>query len=347
MVAFPKQFGMFELRSTLDKGIGAFATSAMPAGTSFFKEVPIMVFSKPGSLITEAEISRAYNRLSVADKTLFNEARHDKEHPPRCKCKQGTASANSFGDPPHVYPIGSRFNHSCDPNVLMLSPLKGIYQTFRTLRAVAVGEELSFNYSSKLDYLTTAQRGFELDDEAFHFKCLCSLCQRPAAENQASDMRRVLLRYLHFWLRKQDVSEVEPCPALFHSKPDPKLMKRGVYSLLFATVHEAEGISSGGDSHLAYAYTVLHVFNVAYHNNILRISPRVVQDMRMWMRKSEDNVLLQYGSLKEGAPSWQAIRQAMNPACVPDDGKLHWGNLMHEAEKLAKKGMRLFCSVPP
>lgn len=347
MTAFFKEFDMFELRATPDKGIGAFATSSVPAGTSFFKEVPIMTFDKLWCFISGAEVIRKYNRLPPADRTLFDEARHDMKHPSGCGCKKGTAGANSFGDPPHVYPIGSRFNHSCEPNIMMLSPLRGIYQTFRTTRAVALGEELCFSYSTNLEHLSTAQRKVELSKDAYNFECLCSLCQRPAALRQASDMRRTLLRYLHFWLRKKDSCEVQPWPALLKSAPDPKLLKCGVYTLLYAMLGEAEGITPGSDAYLAYAYTVLHILNAAFHNDVQRISPRVVQDMRLWMRKSEDNVLLQYGSAAEGEAGWLAIRQAMSSACVPDNGELNWDNLMVVAERLSNKGMRLFCSVPP
>lgn len=347
MAAFPKQFDMFELKTTPDKGIGAFATTAMPAGTSFFKEIPIMTFNKPWYFITEHEIAGKYNRLSAADKTLFDEARHDRGHPPGCKCMKGTTSLNSFGNPPKIYPIGSRFNHSCDPNITMLYPLKGVYQTFRTLRAVEAGEELSFCYADKINYLTTAQRKVELSDDAFHFTCLCSLCQLPATQRLASDLRRVLLRHLRLWLRKKDIADVQLSPALLETAPDPKLMERGVYTLLYAMLQEAEGMTSGGDAYLGYGYSVLHVLNVAFHSKLMCIPPRIVQDMRMWMHKSEQNVLLQYGDLSEGQNDWQCIRQAADPACVPDSGELDWEKLFAVAAETAKGGMRFFSAVPP
>lgn len=308
-----------------------------------------MAFDKPFSLITEAEIRKKYMYLSAADKTLFDEARHAPEHGPNCKCMTGTVGANSFGDPVKVYPIGSRFNHSCDPNVMMLMPLpgQGNHQTFRTLKALGPGEEMCFNYSQKLDFLSTSQREIELRDGIFHFTCLCSLCRKPRAQNLASDMRRVLLRHLHFWLRKKDVPEVTPCPVLLNSTPDPKLLKQGVYTLLYALLQEAEGIITGGDAYLAYAYTVLHVLNIAFHYRVADISPRVVRDMRMWMQKSEENVLLQFGDLGEGEDAFQGIRKAIHPTCVPDNGEMDWENISVVAMELAMSGMSLLSSAKP
>lgn len=345
ITAFPRQYDMFELRATPNMGIGAFATSAMTAGTSFFKETPIMSFLKPDFLITEREVATAYNKLSAHDKKLFDEARHDRSHSPKCPCKRGVVSANNFSG--HTFPISSRFNHSCAPNIAMVAALKGNYQTFRTLKDVALGEELTFNYTSGVAYLSTVQRKYELSSGFYGFQCLCTLCQQPSSQRLASDIRRVLLRSLTFWLRKRDVPDVSPCPALLQSKPDPSLLRQGVYTLLYALLMEAEGIKDDPGAYLGYAYTALHVLNISFHYDVLRISPRVVQEMRMWMRKSEESVLLQYGDLSEGQEDWQYIREAMVPACVPDNGELNWVNLMEVSRNTEKRGMRFFSSIKP
>lgn len=108
-----------------------------------------MAFDKPFSLITEAEIRKKYMYLSAADKTLFDEARHAPEHGPNCKCMTGTVGANSFGDPVKVYPIGSRFNHSCDPNVMMLMPLPGQSSDFQDSQGSCAGRGNVLQLQSK------------------------------------------------------------------------------------------------------------------------------------------------------------------------------------------------------
>lgn len=339
---------MFELKPTPDKGIGAFAIQDIPAGTSFHREIPIMIFTMKDHFISERDVVDKYNKLTDTDKIIFDQARHDTSHPPHCTCKKGVASANSFRNPPRIYPIGSRFNHSCDPNMMMLAPVEGIYQTFRTLKQVSAGEELCFNYSAiKLTYLPTAERKVQMRKEIFHFDCLCSFCHRPAADILASDMRRKLLLQLDFWLRvKGTFAENFATRAHRSAEMDLKLKRRGVYALLFAMLHEAEGIVIGPDAYASYGNIARHVLNTAYHKKILRISPRVVQEMRLWMRKAEDNVMLQYGDPTEG-DELLSIKEAMSPVLVQDDGTLNWPGLLKVAAACSKTSPQLFSSAPP
>ncbi|KAI5359449.1 putative SET domain-containing protein [Septoria linicola] len=264
----------FELRPTPGKGIGAFATRFIAARTNIMVERPLMTLNKPEYAVREADVLQAYKQLSSADKKIFDSARHDSEHGPNCKCKLGVLFGNIFSssslDRPSLYPIASRFNHACNPNVIMLSPPKRVserYHTIRAVRDVDQGEELTFSYLTELEFLTSEER---------------------------------------------------------------------------------KGIVTGPDAHLAYALTAWHVLNVAHHEKLDRIPATAVQDIRLWMKKSEANIRLQYGdNLDEGGDMWVNIKAATSSKCVQDDGQLVCKALRGLARVAMMKGMSLFSAVPP
>lgn len=348
-VAAQKRYDYFELKPAPGKGYGAFATRAIKAGASVCKEYPLMTINKPSILVGESDIVAAYKRLSPGDKRIFDQSRHDVSHKQGCKCKYGHFSANYFGnsdwESPQMFPLASRFNHSCQPNTVWLTALSKDYHTLRTVKDVEEGEELTFCYSSDFSLMTTHQRQQELEKPKRNFQCACTHCALPLAQLAVSDMRRHLLRQLHRWLRKKDLDHADP--AALNTTPDPTLVKNGVYSLLYAMLHESEGIVSGNDAHMAYALTAWQVLNVAYHEKVERIPARVVQDMRMWMQKSEQNIRLQYGDPeKEADGMWLTINMMM--PFVDDDGWLDWhGLLMVKMYSELTFQMRAFSSVPP
>ncbi|USW53756.1 Putative SET domain-containing protein [Septoria linicola] len=345
----------FELRPTPGKGIGAFATRFIAARTNIMVERPLMTLNKPEYAVREADVLQAYKQLSSADKKIFDSARHDSEHGPNCKCKLGVLFGNIFSssslDRPSLYPIASRFNHACNPNVIMLSPPKRVserYHTIRAVRDVDQGEELTFSYLTELEFLTSEERKVSLQGAGF--ECICAHCSFPAPERLVSDMRRCMLRYLHFWPREKDVGDLEMEPSLnvLNSKADARLLSNGVYSLLYAILMEAEGIVTGPDAHLAYALTAWHVLNVAHHEKLDRIPATAVQDIRLWMKKSEANIRLQYGdNLDKGGDMWVNIKAATSSKCVQDDGQLVCKALRGLARVAMMKGMSLFSAVPP
>lgn len=355
--------------------MGAFATRDIPAATNIFVEHPLMTIYPSGFQVSEFEVLRAYEQLSSADKQLFDQARHDPDHGPRCKCKVGIAQKNNFSEqgecihldvyqrrhlltcerslvdgPMTVYPIGSKFNHSCRPNVIMLTPLKGVYHTFRTIKDVNKGEELTFSYLHDIELMTTEERQKLFQKESTAFACTCEHCSLPAHQSLVSDMRRCILRYLFYWLRNKDVRHFGfQSPKVLRSVANPKLLSNGVYSLLYAILLEAEGIVNTPDSHLAYALTAWHVLNVAHHKKLDRIRPSTVQDIRMWMQKSKSNLRIQYGEAKEEAGEmWMGIELATDPGCVVDDGTLQWEALYLVEKLVARKfRIRLFTMAPP
>ena len=86
-----------------------------------------------------------------------------------------------------IFLLASRFNSSCTPNVSKSWDDIHNVMIFRTLRDVAEGEELCFNYCGVLG--TQEERKRELLED-FGFECTCAACQLEGEEALESDKRR-------------------------------------------------------------------------------------------------------------------------------------------------------------
>ncbi|KAK9354725.1 hypothetical protein V1523DRAFT_407116 [Lipomyces doorenjongii] len=76
-----------------------------------------------------------------------------------------------------IFPSGSYFNHSCDPNVIKTR--SGRQMHFSTSRAVREGEELCISYGMMLKMPVQTRRN--LLQEQWYFKCGCSRCTAELA----------------------------------------------------------------------------------------------------------------------------------------------------------------------
>jgi hypothetical protein len=81
-------------------------------------------------------------------------------------------AANAFG---HVFLLGSRFNHSCIPNIHFAYNPDLDKETFHAVRNITAGEELTITYVDGMNR-TKGQRQVELDERGF-------VCDCPACEN--------------------------------------------------------------------------------------------------------------------------------------------------------------------
>lgn len=86
-----------------------------------------------------------------------------------------------------IFILASRFNSSCTPNISKSWDEIRNVMVFRTLRDIAEGEELCFNYCGVLG--TKQERKQELLED-FGFDCICSACQLDGEEALESDKRR-------------------------------------------------------------------------------------------------------------------------------------------------------------
>lgn len=194
----------FELRPSPGKGLGAFATRKIQTGDLILKERPLLVIRKPHEYITEADARSGFQKLPPREKHQFlslldNGAR-------AFTSMKKALSENSFPvstNPPAwgLLIVLSRFNHSCIPNckVPELSAEQNQLQIYAT-RVIMPGEELTICYNPDFELRTTLDRHQQL-----RFKCDCKACQIGAPFQRVSDMRRALLRGLHYITHGKDM----------------------------------------------------------------------------------------------------------------------------------------------
>ncbi|KAK6338123.1 hypothetical protein TWF696_001594 [Orbilia brochopaga] len=212
---------LYEERQTVDAGIGAFATVAIPAGTRIFCEDSLVMMpeeathldlyravsalsddkqavfwnlaasAKPGKNVAWINALRACCDDETSDS--FNAVVEDYERAWSifetnrftCKASVSTVAPPTLG----VFPAAARLNHSCAPNVFhRYNPLIRRL-TVHALRDIEPGEELTTSYIDICH--PTARRRALL--RHWGFRCKCAACTNPDEE---ADRRRKKLEDL-------------------------------------------------------------------------------------------------------------------------------------------------------
>lgn len=92
--------------------------------------------------------------------------------------------------------LGSRFNHSCVPNVNHTWQDDLEVYAFRAMRDIEAGEELTICYATDILFSPAEERQDETE-ERFRFRCEgCAACSRGPDEREESDRRRGEMRRL-------------------------------------------------------------------------------------------------------------------------------------------------------
>lgn len=199
----------FELRPSHGKGWGAFATRKITPGDLIFEERPLFAIRKPLKHITEFDVRAGFQRLSPHKKQQFlclldNGTRPftsmEKAFKENCFCLAAHPLAHG------LFVILSRFNNSCIPNCK--TPHEGLYkeqlQVYAT-RVIMPGEELTICYLPDLELRTAGER-----TQRLRFQCHCKACSSGTSFKRISDMRRTLLRGLHYLTHGEDVDGLRP-----------------------------------------------------------------------------------------------------------------------------------------
>lgn len=76
----------FEIRRAKGKGLGAFATRPIKAGTIVLREEPLFIISKPWDRITEKDVCDEYSKLSPENQVIFDNLRDSKVSTAACPC---------------------------------------------------------------------------------------------------------------------------------------------------------------------------------------------------------------------------------------------------------------------
>lgn len=223
----PEAGTSYELRNTLGKGMGVFATKFIPRGSLILHEQP---FLKIEHNVYPSEAWGAYTRLSESDKAEFDTmySRHipkrvdlewearvflanttkgitTKDDKDKLISEQirvmGIYGNHCYGLPDGggaIYSIASRLNHSCVPNV-HLCCIKHVVEVYAN-RDIYPSEELEITYLSSSDtcYLVRNQRIERLNVE-WGFVCKCWACLTLTG---ISDHRRSILALIVLGLQR-------------------------------------------------------------------------------------------------------------------------------------------------
>lgn len=144
-----------------------------------------------------------------------------------------------------LYPIHSRMNHSCVPNVNVEFWDMGIKRESYARCDIKAGSELTFTYSGRYEVMTSQERR-----EALGFVCDCKACQPGTTFNQLSDVRRIYMRGLEYLLNGCDWDNKIQTenPIIIDSalkkraeSLDLPLTSRMIYTLLLLWLMQEEG----------------------------------------------------------------------------------------------------------
>ncbi|KAG5972707.1 hypothetical protein E4U55_000738 [Claviceps digitariae] len=239
----------FELRPSPGKGWGAFATRRIEVGDLILKESPLFVIRKCHTERSEDLLKSAFATLSPAQKLQFSLIRKNSSQvfssmeaafDENCFKLGGETDPGLCG----LFPMHSRLNHSCVSNATV-SRASGYDLASFAKTCIQPGEEICFTYDGGFEGRTMVER-----HRILAFVCTCKACRPGTAFQRCSDMRRRLIRGLHFLCQRRGA--VQHADAS-HIIIDPKLRKlaeageiplssRFIYEILSFLLLEQEGL---------------------------------------------------------------------------------------------------------
>lgn len=209
----------FEVRQSLNKGLGVFATRHIPAFTRIISEKPLISIAQGDDL---PQISQQYEELPSEVKVQYMQY-HIEDRPERADlltkklAQRGYTSAevslmvqvasvfqgNAFNVPTvdaqgkqtvkrALFPTVARLNHSCAPNAHSYFNHVTNSMDVHTLSDVREDEELEISYFNLL--LPRPQRAERAN--AWQFKCTCPVCAGPDSLSSQLEVRRQRIRAL-------------------------------------------------------------------------------------------------------------------------------------------------------
>lgn len=242
-----------ELRPSLGKGWGAFATRRIERGSRILSEKPLFIIPRPHTDITEEHVTMVFQKLLPSQKAEFLLLRDNGSTVFRSLIE--AFAENSFGivtsDPNKplahgLFPLHSRFNHSCAPNSKIPTTSGETISAFAT-RDIDADEETTFCYNTDFEGRTRYEH-----HEALRFACNCMACLPGTPFQRLSDMRRRLIRGLQYLTLGVDLDGQRQSPrfsiivdsklrtaAENHSIP---ISSRMIYTLFTIFLLEEEGL---------------------------------------------------------------------------------------------------------
>ncbi|OTA96847.1 hypothetical protein M434DRAFT_49351, partial [Hypoxylon sp. CO27-5] len=108
---------------------------------------------------------------------------------------------------PHLglFPIASRINHDCRPNVFWRWSVRTLTVEVIAMRDIETGEEITQSYVP----LGLSYEDRKEDLKNWGFSCACSLCTASKSERSASDKRRARLQHIYHELNEGATGKAE------------------------------------------------------------------------------------------------------------------------------------------
>lgn len=186
--------------STL-KGLGVFAKVDIPRGTRVLAEPALLKVDRQA--VKANDIVEAFKNLPSPQQSLYldlhgyacdsfkrateSEMGQNWEQIPEIqRTVLAIYKANAFGS---VFSLGSRFNHSCVPNIHFAYNPAIEKETFHAIRSITAGEELTIMYINGTNR-TRDQRQAHLNQWGFH--CACPACE-DTLDGKNKEKRRAQL----------------------------------------------------------------------------------------------------------------------------------------------------------
>lgn len=186
------------------RGLGIVATRPLEEGELILQERALFKLwqSQPSASDIKAQLSR----LSKVDKdTFYDLANSESEDVP---IEQGIWATNVFqidNTYKGIFPIASRINSSCRPNIAYSEDLRAGALQFRTIRPVKRGEELCHAYEPELHVRSERQRRYKSN---WDFDCACELCTASQEDVDESDDRICRMNKLEQRIKRENRSPI-------------------------------------------------------------------------------------------------------------------------------------------
>jgi len=207
------------------KGLGIVATRTIPRGQRILSEAPFLVIYHSEIFPWEKQLDEFRNggivpsafERQVLAKLLDSPETHQAfwalcdSHSRNERTACGVMLSNSLSMGPRLQDsgmlaLGSRFNHSCSPNVSYSWQEELGRYFFHTACDVQEGDELTISYVSPFRPRSIRQDTLAVQ---FKFKCCCACCSLDPCAIKASDERRCKM----FILEKKLASLLEVSPS--------------------------------------------------------------------------------------------------------------------------------------
>ncbi|KAB8356404.1 hypothetical protein FH972_023987 [Carpinus fangiana] len=192
--------GMFSVETIEQKGKGACARRAVPRGTLILSEAPL--FTVPRLTTRPDDIKKivisAVQKLDKDSQRSFFALSNNYSN---LSCFEGIVKTNAMplgkdGQQGGLFPLASRFNHSCAANAAYWWNPTVEREAIFAVKDISEGEEITVSYLTEDAWaLPCAARRAHLQ-RLFNFDCVCIACRLSPTETSASDARREKISHM-------------------------------------------------------------------------------------------------------------------------------------------------------